>query len=129
MSESDPKLLNLESAIAETRCLREENARLQRLLQEHGIQIPGFPFTDGIPVATSEPSGARTPILKAEQRIKLFRDLFHGRDDVYGLLLLLRAPLPSSPRTGSSWPGTFQFRSRDEQTRNVTRRKHHLTNM
>jgi hypothetical protein len=83
MSEPDPKLLNLESAIAETRRLREENARLQRLLQEHGIQIPGFPFTDGIPVATSEPSGARTPTLKAEQRIALFRDLFHGRDDVY----------------------------------------------
>jgi hypothetical protein len=85
MSEPDPKLLNLESAIAETRRLREENARLQRLLQEHGIQIPGFPFTDGIPVATSEPSGARTPILKAEQRIALFRDLFHGRDDVYAV--------------------------------------------
>jgi len=47
MSEPDPKLLNLESALAETRRLREENARLQRLLQEHGIPIPGFPFTDG----------------------------------------------------------------------------------
>ncbi len=85
MSEPDPKLLNLESALAETRRLREENARLQRLLQEHGIQIPVFPFTDGIPVATSAPSGACTPVLKAEQRIALFRDLFHGRDDVYAV--------------------------------------------
>ena len=85
MTEPDPKLLNLESALAETRRLREENARLQRLLQEHGIQIPGFPFTDGIPVATSAPSGARTPVLNAEQRIALFRDLFHGRDDVYAV--------------------------------------------
>jgi hypothetical protein len=85
MSEPDPKLLNLESALVETRRLREENARLQRLLQEHGIQIPGFSFTDGIPVATSAPSCARTPVLKAEQRIALFRDLFHGRDDVYAV--------------------------------------------
>jgi hypothetical protein len=84
MSEPDPKLLNLESALAETRRLREENARLQRLLQEHGIQIPGFPFTEGIPVATSAPSGART-LLKAEQRIALFRNFFHGRDDVYAV--------------------------------------------
>src|SRR3984893_6717848 len=85
MTEPDPKLLNLESALAETRRLREENARLQRLLQEHGTQIPGFPFTDGIPVATNAPSGARTPVLNAEQRIALFRDLFHGRDDVYAV--------------------------------------------
>src|SRR5580700_6761813 len=83
--EPDPKLLNLESALAETRRLREENARLQRLLQEHGIQIPRFPFTDGIPVATSAPSGARTRVLRAEQRIALFRNLFHGRDDVYAV--------------------------------------------
>ena len=60
MNESNPKLLNLDSTLAETRRLRAENARLQRLLQEHGIQIPGFPFTDAIPVATSTPSGART---------------------------------------------------------------------
>jgi hypothetical protein len=85
MNESDPKLLSLESALAETRRLREENARLQRLLQEHGIQISGFPFTDGIPVATSAPLGARTPVLNAEQPIALFRDLFDGRDDVYAV--------------------------------------------
>lgn len=85
MSEADPKLLNLESALAETRRLREENARLQRLLHEHGIQIPGFPVTDETPVATGASSAARTPVLKAEQRIALFRDLFHGRDDVYAV--------------------------------------------
>jgi hypothetical protein len=85
MNESDPTLLNLESALAETRRLREENARLRRLLQEHGIQISGFPFTDGIPVATSAPPGARTPVLNAEQPIALFRDLFDGRDDVYAV--------------------------------------------
>ncbi|SRR5713226_4594035 len=31
-------------------------------------------------------------------------------------LLLPRGPLPSSLRTGSSWPCTFQFRSRDEHS-------------
>jgi hypothetical protein len=85
VNESNPKLPDLQFALAEMQRLREENARLQRLLQEHGIQIPEIPFTDGIPVAVSAPSGARTPVLKAEQRIALFRNLFRGRDDVYAV--------------------------------------------
>ncbi len=85
MNESDPKLLNLQSALAEVQRLREENVRLWRLLQEHGIQLPVVQSPNGIPVTTSALPSVHTPVLKAEQRIALFRSLFHGRDDVYAV--------------------------------------------
>ena len=85
VTESDPKLLDLQSVAAEMQRLREENIRLQCLLQEHGIQIPAVQSTTGIPIATSALPSAHIPVLKAEQRIALFRSLFHGRDDVYAV--------------------------------------------
>jgi hypothetical protein len=85
VTESDLKLLDLQSVAAEMQRLREENIRLQCLLQEHGIQIPAVQSTTGIPIATSALPSAHIPVLKAEQRIALFRSLFHGRDDVYAV--------------------------------------------
>jgi superfamily II DNA or RNA helicase len=85
VNDSDPKLLDLQSAIAEVQRLRKENVRLLCLLQEHGTQLPGAQSTIGIPVTTSVLPSAHTPVLKAEQRIALFRSLFHGRDDVYAV--------------------------------------------
>jgi hypothetical protein len=85
VNESDPKLLDLQSAIAEVQRQREENVRLRRLLQDHGIQLPVVQSPNGIPVTTSTLPSAQTPVLKAEQRIALFRSLFHGRDDVYAV--------------------------------------------
>jgi hypothetical protein len=84
VNESDPKLLDLQSALAEMQRLREENVRLRRLLQEHGIQVP-VQSTNEIPVTTSVLPSAHAPALKAEQRIALFRNLFHGREDVYAV--------------------------------------------
>jgi hypothetical protein len=81
----NPTLLDLQSALAEMQRLREENVCLRYLLQEHGIPIPAAQFTAGIPVTTSALSSPHTPFLKAEQRIALFRSLFHGRDDVYAV--------------------------------------------
>jgi hypothetical protein len=83
VNESDPKLVELQSVAAEMQRLREENIRLRCLLQEHGIQSPAVQSTIGIPVTTSALPSAHVPVLKAEQRISLFRSLFHGRDDVY----------------------------------------------
>jgi len=85
VNESDPKFLDLQSALAEVQRLLEENVRLRRLLQEHGIQLPVVQSPNGIPVTTSAQPSAQTPVLKAEQRIALFRSLFHGRDDVYAV--------------------------------------------
>jgi len=53
--------------------LREENVRLWCLLQEHGIQIPASQSTTGIPVTTNALPSPHIPVLKAEQRIALFR--------------------------------------------------------
>ncbi len=85
MNESDPKLLDLQSALAEVQRLREENVRLQRLVQDHGIQLPVVQSPNGIPVTTNALPSSHTPVLKAEQRVALFRSLFHGRDDVYAV--------------------------------------------
>ena len=85
VNESDPKLLDLQSALAEVQRLREENIRLRCLLREHGMQIPAVQSTIGIPVTTSALPRAHIPVLNAEQRIALFRSLFHGRDDVYAV--------------------------------------------
>ena len=63
--------------------------RLRCLLQEHGIQIPAAQSNTVIPVITNALPGAHIPVLKAEQRIALFRSLFHGRDDVYAALSYL----------------------------------------
>ena len=85
MNESDPKLLDLQSTLAEVQRLREENVRLRRLLQEYGIQLPVLQPPNGIPVTTSALPSPHTLVSKAEQRIALFRSLFHGRDDVYAV--------------------------------------------
>ncbi len=85
LNKSDPKLMDLRSVLAEVQRLLEENIRLRCLLQEHGIQIPSVPSTTGIPVTMSALPSAHFPVLKAEQRIALFRSLFHGRDDVYAV--------------------------------------------
>ena len=85
MNESNPKLVDLQSALAEMQRLREENVRLRCLLQEHGIQMPAAQSTTVIPVTTNALPSAHIPVLKAEQRIALFRSLFHGRDDVYAV--------------------------------------------
>lgn len=85
MNESDPKLVDLQSVAAEMQRLRGENIRLRCLLQEYGLQIPAVQSTTGIPVTTNALPSAHIPVLKAEQRIALFRSLFHGRDDVYAV--------------------------------------------
>ncbi len=80
-----PKLVDLQSVAAEMQRLRGENIRLRFLLQEYGIQSPAVQSTTGIPVTTNALPSAHIPVLKAEQRIALFRSLFHGRDDVYAV--------------------------------------------
>jgi hypothetical protein len=85
VNEPDPKLLDLQSALAEVQRLREENVRLRRILQDHGMHLPVVQSPNGIPVTTSSLPSPHTLVLKAEQRIALFRSLFHGRDDVYAV--------------------------------------------
>ena len=66
---------------AECRRLREENARLRKLLTEHNIQIP--------PAEPARPPAVKTVLPledrkeRARKRIALFQSLFRGREDVY----------------------------------------------
>jgi hypothetical protein len=85
VNESNPKLMDLQSALAEMQRLHEENVRLRCLLQEHGIQIPVPQSNTVIPVIMNALPSAHIPVLKAEQRIAWFRSLFDGRDDVYAV--------------------------------------------
>ena len=86
MDERDPQIARLKSALAESRRLRDENARLRRLLAEHGIPISSTSLDNKASVPTGAPLGDRTTVSgKAEQRIALFRSLFRGREDVYAV--------------------------------------------
>lgn len=77
----------LESAIAECARLREENDRLRRVLSEHDVALPAPPER----VALSEPDipkGDRSAVdhqSDPDVKIALFRNLFHGREDVYAV--------------------------------------------
>ena len=67
----------------ESQRLREENARLRRLLAVHGIPIPQSASHDTLPIQTPEPAAVESKEDRARKRIALFRSLFRGREDVY----------------------------------------------
>jgi hypothetical protein len=120
VNESNPKLLDLQSALAEMQRLREENVRLRGLLQEHGIQIPAVQSTTVIPVTTNALPSAHISVLKAEQRIALFRSLFHGRDDVYAVRWENTDGRSGyMPRADRDWKA--YLRAKDEDRRKVDR--------
>ena len=125
MNESDPKLLDLQSALAEVQRLGEENVRLRRILQDHGIQLPVVQSPNGIPVTTSALPSPQTLVLKAEQRIALFRSLFHGRDDVYAVRWE-NADGRSGymPKADRDWKA--YLRARDEERKKVDRQTREL---
>jgi len=77
-SESVP----FESREEDKQRLREENARLRRLLAAHGIPVP-TPHEDVSALQTSSAVLAESKEERARKRIALFRTLFRGREDVY----------------------------------------------
>jgi superfamily II DNA or RNA helicase len=78
-SESVP----IERRDEENQLLREENARLRRVLAAHGIPVPKFTPDDARPVQTITPAAVENKEERARKRIALFRSLFRGREDVY----------------------------------------------
>ena len=85
MNESDSKGKSIESTPAELIRLRDENARLRRLLAEHSIPIPPVASSSEALSRAQEKPGNPTLPDRASQRIALFRSLFRGRDDVYAV--------------------------------------------
>jgi len=83
MTENGSESLPFESPEAENRRLREENARLRRVLAVHGIAIPPPPPENQPPTKTAETATPEDKEERARKRIALFRSLFRGREDVY----------------------------------------------
>ena len=83
MTENGSDSLPFEPPEQENIRLREENARLRRLLAGHSIPIPQLPAQDPPPTKTAKQSPPVDKEERARQRIALFRSLFRGREDVY----------------------------------------------
>src|SRR6266545_4553641 len=83
MTENGSDSLPFEPPEQENVRLREENARLRRLLAVHSIPIPQLPAENPLPTKTVEPVPPVDKEERARQRIALFRSLFRGREDVY----------------------------------------------
>jgi superfamily II DNA or RNA helicase len=84
MKRKAPQPVSCESADAECKRLRDENARLRQLLLEHHIVIP-TPLAENLATGRKgEAVDASTTVAeRSRQRIALFRSLFRGREDVY----------------------------------------------
>jgi hypothetical protein len=83
MTENGSGSFSFESPEQENIGLREENARLRRLLAVHAIPIPQ-PTPENPSRTTTVEAGPPLDIEeRARKRIALFRGLFRGREDVY----------------------------------------------
>jgi superfamily II DNA or RNA helicase len=83
MTENGSESLPFEPPEQENIRLREENARLRRLLASHSIPIPELASEKPL---RAKAVGLAPPVDKEERarrRIALFRSLFRGREDVY----------------------------------------------
>ncbi|HKX31235.1 MAG TPA: DEAD/DEAH box helicase family protein [Blastocatellia bacterium] len=89
MEENEEINRQLQQAISECARLREENTRLRMLLSiqsgetnspDHDLHLSQSPSQQLLPSQS-----ASTSELSPETKIKLFRGLFRGRDDVYAL--------------------------------------------
>src|SRR6266849_3969897 len=83
MTENGSESLQFEPQEQENIRLREENARLRRLLAVHSIPIPQLVPENPPPTKAVEPAPPVDKEARARKRIAVFRSLFHGREDVY----------------------------------------------
>src|SRR5271165_1310587 len=83
MTENGSDSLPFEPPDQENVRLREENARLRRLLAVHSIPIPQLAPENPPPAKPVETAPLVDKEERARKRIALFRSLFRGREDVY----------------------------------------------
>jgi hypothetical protein len=91
--------------------LRSENRRLRELLEEHGIEVPPDTGPAAAPAAATN-----APVLAPEEKVKLFRELFRGREDVYAV----RWESPDgrtgySPKSERDWKAYYAAKQEDRQ--------------
>jgi hypothetical protein len=80
MAENGSESLPFEPPEQENIRLREENARLRRLLAVHSIPIPQLAPESPTPTKTAETAAPVDKEERARKRITLFRSLFRGGD-------------------------------------------------
>ena len=78
MTENGSESLPFEPPEQENIRLREENARLRRLLAVHSISIPQLPPENPPAITLVEPARLVNTEERARKRIALFRSLFRG---------------------------------------------------
>jgi hypothetical protein len=83
MRENESDALPFDSLEQESARLKEENRRLRRLLEVHGIAVPQLTTTQQAAVMVRAPEASLDREERARRRIALFRSLFRGREDVY----------------------------------------------
>ncbi len=83
MTEKNSGSLPFESPEEENDRLREENARLRRLLAVHSIPVPQLVPENPVPATAAETEPPVNRGERARRRIALFRSLFRSREDVY----------------------------------------------
>lgn len=72
------RLQNEESLIRKLQELEEENARLKKILEEHGISYSVIEATTTRSLQTEAPLR-----LSLQEKVALFQSVFHGREDVF----------------------------------------------
>jgi len=100
----------LAAALAECERLREENRRLRERARPVAIETsdPSRPSSTITPVA----AGAVSAQSDAEDKVKLFRSLFRGREDVYAVRWEGRnGKTGYSPASRKVWGSSFQKQS------------------
>jgi superfamily II DNA or RNA helicase len=83
MIENGSESLPFELPEQENIRLREENARLRRMLAAHSIPIPQLAPEKPPPTKAADAACPEDKEERARRRIVLFRSLFRGREDVY----------------------------------------------
>ncbi len=126
MNEKGWQPVPTESANAECRRLREENARLRQILAKHNISISLVEPADRPRIKSAEVLSPEDRKERAQKRIALFRTLFRGREDVYAR----RWESPDgrsgySPASEKDWKAINRSRPEDRKKVDQKTRKFH----
>ena len=119
MRENEPDTLPFESPEQENARLKDENIRLRRLLDAHGIAIPQLCSPEKLPSTATPPEIPLDREERARKRIALFRSLFRGREDVYARRWERGENSGYSPAAAKDWKAIQ--RSRPEDRKRVER--------
>ena len=93
MASRSSESVSFEPRDEENQRLREENAKLRRVLAAHGIPVAQFVPDDGRPVQTIAPAAMENKEERARKRIALFRSLLSVLEQAASLSEPFQSPL------------------------------------